>query len=720
MAHKQLMSQDWYRVSTLRPHLRSQIEISLHDYLDRDWFVLFNRSTGKTVRVPSGDYEILRRFDGHNTLDTIWNDLAWSSQRDLPPQDEFIELVSRLYEAGIIALDAIPRTATLARIQVEQGREWLIRLLRSPVSQKIPLANPSRLLRGAFMTALAHMVFSQLGLLVWLVLVVVGLLSAIEHWQPLTENLSDRALSPSNLIILAAVYPVVKLIHELAHALGARRFGGDVNQVGIMFLVFVPMPYVDASDINRFRSHSVRSLVTLAGIFAEFAIAAVALLLWAQTDPGLWRAILFNIIFICTVSTVFFNGNPLLKFDAYYALADITQTPGLGTRGQKLLERWGRRLLGLSLGADAETAGTSARVWMGGYAAASALYRIFITFSIALLVAGTIPHVGQILAVWVIIGGLVWPNAKALVAFLRSPDVSARRGLFALRLGLVLAALIALLAVVPAPSRSTAVAVVTNGERAAVFSGVEGRVVALNAKAGQRLRPGDLIVTLDPENLSVEAEAITARIEAAMAKLRGSGGDARAGITEVLRREVLALEQSRDELIARVALGDIRAHAEGTWMPETPPLREGQFISRGERIGWVDAPRSRRLVAHLSQTVSRKIERGVTGLDLLFKPGDVRRISADQIFIVPSAARQLVDDRLADRFGGPVLTEPSDDASGYRAISAGLPLEVRLDLSQSAVGRHLQIKLRHPPEPLLMQIWPRMVNVVARNFGPGR
>ena len=98
----------------------------------------------------------------------------------------------------------------------------------------------------------------------------------------------------------------------------------------------------------------------------------------------------------------------------------------------------------------------------------------------------------------------------------------------------------------------------------------------------------------------------------------------------------------------------------------------------------------------------------------------MRRISADQIFIVPSATRQLADDRLADRFGGPVLTEPSDDASGYRAISAGLPLEVRLDLSQSAVCRHLQIKLRHPPEPLLMQIWPRLVDVVARNFGPGR
>lgn len=720
MARTQLMSQDWYRVATLRPHLRSQIEISLHDYLGRDWFILFNRSTGKTVRVPSADYDILRRFDGQTTLDKVWNDLAWSGQRDLPPQDEFIELVSRLYEAGIIALDALPRTATLARMQAEQGREWIIRLLRSPVSQKIPLANPSRLLRGDFMTGLAHLVFSRLGILAWLTLVVAGVLTAIEHWQPLTENLSDRALSPSNLIILVAVYPVVKLIHELAHALGVRRFGGDVNQVGIMFLVFVPMPYVDASDINRFRSHSVRALVTLAGIFAEFAIAAVALMLWAQSDPGLWRAILFNIVFICTVSTVFFNGNPLLKFDAYYALADISQTPGLGTRGQKLLERWGRRLLGLSVGPDAETAGPSARVWMGGYAVASALYRVFISFSIALLLAGTIPHVGQVLAVWVIVGGLVWPNAKALFGFLRSPAVSARRGVFALRLGLLLATLIALLAVVPAPSRSTAVAVVTNGERAAVFAGVEGRVTTLHAKAGQTLRPGDPIVTLVPERLSVEAEAMAARIEAAVAKLRGSGSDARAGITEVLRREVRALEQSRDELLARLAMADIRAHAEGTWMPETPPPREGQFFSRGERIGWVDAPRSRRLVAHLPQTASRKIERGVTGADILFQPGDVRRIGADRVFILPSATRQLADDRLADRFGGPVLTEPSEDASGYRAVSAGLPVEARLDLSQTSVGTHLQIKLRHPPEPLLMQIWPRVVDVVTRNFGPGR
>ena len=718
MARTQLMSQDWYRVASLRPAIRSQIEVSLHDYLGRNWFVLFNRSSGKSVRVPSGDYDILRRFDGTATLDTIWNDLAWSGQKDLPPQDEFIELVSRLYEGGIIAMDALPRTATLARMQAEQGREWLTRFLRSPVSQKVPLANPARLLRTPLMTGLAHLLFSRLGLALWILLIAAGILTAIENWSALTENLSDRALAPSNLVILVLVYPVVKLLHELGHALAVRRFGGDVNQVGVMFLVFVPMPYVDASEVNRFRSHSSRAIVTLAGIFAEFAIGAAAILLWAESEPGLWRAILFNTVFICTVSTLFFNGNPLLKFDAYYALADLTQTPGLGTRGQKLNERLGKRILGISAGPDVETAGPGGRLWMSSYAFASVLYRIFITFSIALLVAGMVPYVGQVLAVWILIGGLVYPNAKGLYDLATSSAVAARKRTAIWRSVLIGSALVLLLAVVPAPSRTTVTGVVANGERAAVYAEVEGRVDALFVETGAQLSQGDALVVLSPERISIEARALDARVAAATAKLRGSSGDARAGLSEAIRRELDALEQSRAEMNARIALAQIRAHGAGTWMPETPKLRLGQFVTRGQRIGWIDAPGARRLVAQLPETARRRIDRGVTGAQVLFEPGDIELVSTEDLTILPNATRTLSDDRLANRFGGPVLTEGADDPSGYRAVSPGFPLEVQLDLAQRAVGQHVQIKLEHPPEPILMQIWPRIVSVFTSRFGP--
>ena len=310
MARVQLHSEDWYRVSALCPRLRPQVQVALHDYKGMPWYVLTDRSSGQTFRMTADDFEILRRFDGRTRISEIWNGIAWSHERDLPPQDEFLELLSRLYDSGIILVDALPRAATLARGQEEKAREWITRLLKSPVSQKIGLFNPSALLEGRVMTGLAHLVFGPVGLLLWLAAILGGVLTALSYWQPLTANLGDRVLDPGNLLIMACVYPAVKLIHELAHALAVRRFGGSVTQVGVMFLVFVPMPYVDASQANAFRSHGVRALVTAAGIMAEFAIAGVAMILWAEADPGLWRAILFNTILLCTISTIFFQRQP--------------------------------------------------------------------------------------------------------------------------------------------------------------------------------------------------------------------------------------------------------------------------------------------------------------------------------------------------------------------------------------------------------------------------
>ena len=47
------------------------------------------------------------------------------------------------------------------------------------------------------------------------------------------------------------------------------------------------------------------------------------------------RAALFNIMVIASVSTLIFNGNPLLRYDAYYILADLIEMPNLAARSQR-------------------------------------------------------------------------------------------------------------------------------------------------------------------------------------------------------------------------------------------------------------------------------------------------------------------------------------------------------------------------------------------------
>ena len=125
-----------------------------------------------------------------------------------------------------------------------------------------------------------------------------------------------------------------------------------------------------------------RIFVGAAGMAVELFIAAIALFLWIHAQPGAMRAVLYNIIFIAGVSSLLFNGNPLLRYDAYYMLADFLEIPNLGPRGLRymgyLMQRY---VLGI---ADAERPLTAPEegAWFIIYSSASFACRIFIYFSI--------------------------------------------------------------------------------------------------------------------------------------------------------------------------------------------------------------------------------------------------------------------------------------------------------------------------------------------------
>jgi putative peptide zinc metalloprotease protein len=719
MARAQLHSEDWYRVSSLCPRLKPQVDIALHEYRNAPWYVLTDNSSGRSFRLPAEDYEILRRFDGETRIDNIWNDLSWGRSRDLPPQDEFLELLSRLYEAGVIAVDALPRFAGLAKGQRDKSREWITRFMRSPVSQKVPLFNPSQLLEGPALTRLAHLVFGPLGVLVLIATVLGGVYTAVSYWTPLTANLGDRVLEPNNLLIIALVYPFVKLLHEFAHALGVRRYGGSVTNVGIMFLVFVPMPFVDASQANAFRSHGARAIVTAAGILAEFAIAGIAMMMWAQSDPGVFRAVMFNTVLICTVSTVFFNGNPLLRFDAYYVLADLTQTPGLATRGQALLGRVGYRIMGVDPGPDSETGGTGERIWMGTYAVAAAIYRLFIVFAIAFALTGMLGLAGQFLAIWVLVGGLMWPNAKAIKKLVTSPATKTRKWKVMRRFVILFGTAFFLLAVFPLPSRTTVKGVVLADPDASLYASAEGFLSEIFVKDGEQVRAGELLFVLERDGLQVELEAIEARFVATQARLRVAQTSGEGGLADAIGRELGALADGMAQIRQQMENTNIHAERDGIWMFAEPTPTRGALISRGTSLGWIIRDESRRIVAQISQKAGDDLAAGVTAVSVLVSARDRREIPLTQVSYRTDATRSLPDPLLADRLGGPVLTDLESPPEQIRALRAAFNLLIDLPQSDLTPGRTVLVKLSHPPATFFRQVWPQVISTIGSRFGPG-
>src|SRR5262249_25831426 len=191
-------------------------------------------------------------------------------------------------------------------------------------------------------------------------------------------------LSTEGLFIIALTFPVVKAMHELGHAFSLRAFGGEVHQIGLMFIAFFPVPYVDASAAAMLPSKAQRILVGAAGMMVELVLAALALYIWLISEPGIVRAVAYDVIVIAGVSTLIVNGNPLLRFDGYFILSDLIEIPNLAQRSSRF---WGRLIMRWLFGLrspDIDQGSPAERAWYAVYGPAAFAYRMFILISLSL------------------------------------------------------------------------------------------------------------------------------------------------------------------------------------------------------------------------------------------------------------------------------------------------------------------------------------------------
>ena len=268
-------SESWYRIADLKPRLRSHAQIHRHTYRKRDWYVLEDHATGQFHRFSAEAYHVIGLMEGTLTLDQIWHQACGSLGDDMPTQQEVIQLLFQLHQANVLQTDMPPDMADLYRRQMREKKKKLIGQLISPFAIRFPLFDPERFLAAT--QFMVRFLFSWVGLITWVVVVVSGLVLAGIHWRELTMNMADQVLATENLFWLGLVYPVIKTLHEFGHAYAVKRWGGQVHEMGVMLLVFMPIPYVDATSSVAFREKYKRMMVGAAGILVEIFLASLAM-----------------------------------------------------------------------------------------------------------------------------------------------------------------------------------------------------------------------------------------------------------------------------------------------------------------------------------------------------------------------------------------------------------------------------------------------------------
>ncbi len=696
-----LFSQSWYRVADLKPKLRSHAERVRHHYRGETWYVLRDQSSGKLHRFSEAANVLIAKMDGSVTMDDIWNSACAELGDDMPGQDETIQLLSQLYRSNALQTDVLPDLDEIVRRQKQEQRAKWLQYIKSPLAIRFPLWNPQTFLRRT--SALAPLIFNRWAGLLWLVVIASALLQVGMHWQALSDNFSDQAYSVGNWLAIALVYPFVKLFHEFAHAYAVKRWGGEVNEMGLMFLVLIPVPYVDASASALFRNKYHRMLVSAAGIMAELFLAAIATLLWVEAEPGLFRALLFNVMLIGGVSTVLFNGNPLLRFDAYYVLADWLELPNLGQRANQYVAYLARKYL-LRLRDSSPSATLRESIWLAVYSIAAFFYRLVVMLGIALYVASEFFFIGVLLAMWSIYQALLAPAVKVFRRIWPESLMHNFRTRLVLTSSGVLLLAYVLLFLMPLPGFTVVQGVYWAPEESQLHAGVDCFVQEVRVTQGQTVAEGDEILRCESIKLRTEHQVSRLRLQELQMQRRSVLLDDRVEAS-VLRDEIDRLLVEERLIEQQLQALVIKSPVAGVVQLDNIADLQGRFIRRGSYLGYIGQRGVNTVRVVVAQQDISRLRTDTQNIDIRSSSRFDQVVQASVLREVPAANKDIVSSALTLDGGGSIAVDP---ASSERMVALENWFQFELMLPEHAqgyVGERVYARFAHTPSPLAERIW---------------
>jgi len=710
-----LQSSLWYRVAELRPQLVARARLHRHRYRGDVWYLLQDPASGRVHRFTPAARLVLAAMDGRRSVQDLWALAGRKLGDDAPTQDEMIQLLGQLHGADLLMTDVPPDALELFDRGQREARAKRRRSWANPMALRIPLWDP-----GAFLDRHARLwpwLWGRGGAVVWLLVMLPALLLLPSQWAELTGNLSDRVLQADNLLLIGLLFPLIKALHEMGHATANHAAGGEVHDMGVMMLVLMPVPYVDASSANVLRSRWARARIGAAGMIVELFIAALAFYLWMLLEPGLVRALCFNVMLVAGVSTLIFNGNPLLRYDAYYILADLAELPNLAAQSARY---WGYLIKRHLLRMRDETSpanNRSERLWFGFYGITSAVYRVFVTLAIALFVGTRFFFFGVLLALWAVAMMALMPLVKALKSLNALPATQERRGRIYGTLAATVAVMALLLAVVPAPFRTQADGVVWLPEQAIVRAAAPGFFRSFETAPDSWVEAGQpLTRSVDPA-LDAQVRLLQAKVDELEASYAAEfvADRARAEmVRDQLEHELASLQRAVERVQGlRVASGTA-----GRFTVQQAADLPGRYLKQGEVIGFVIGREAPVVRVVLDQASVEPVTTQTRAVEIRL-PGALDESLAGQILRqVPAGRGEVSSQALSAAGGGRIAVDPRDP-EGRRTLERVFELDVGFAAAPAGplpFGQRVHVRFDHPPEPLAAQGWRVLRRLFLRHF----
>ncbi|MFO0879172.1 MAG: hypothetical protein U0840_17650 [Gemmataceae bacterium] len=406
---------DLERRKSLRIRLRADLDIEAHKYEGRTFYVVKDPVSLRYYRLKDNERFLLQFLDGKHTLE----DAQKAYEKEYRPERLRLEdlegFAQQLLTAGLALSDSPKAGKQLFERRGKRRRRELLQTVSNILYIKIPVFDPEYVLK--VMLRYVGWIFSAWFFILSVGFMLAAILLVLTHFDTFLSRLPSyhEFFSFKTAIYLWLALGVVKVIHEFGHGLSCKRFGGEVHEMGFLLMCFSPALYCNVSDAWILPNKWHRIIISAAGIYVELVIAAIATFVWwnTPTDPFI-NNLSLSLMIVCSVSTVVFNANPLMRYDGYYVLADWLEIPNLREKSNRFLKNL---VLDHCLGVEVppeEYMELWRKVLFIGYAVISYLYRWFVTFGILFLFYTFLrPYklevIGNLLTLAAILSMTIWP-----------------------------------------------------------------------------------------------------------------------------------------------------------------------------------------------------------------------------------------------------------------------------------------------------------------------
>lgn len=646
--------------NNLKVKLRDDLIISPRISGDTSYYVVEDPLRGKFYRLGVPEYTFVSLLDGKMTIAEALGQAAVKLGRLALAEQESLALCRWLLDCQLAQTDESVEASNVYESAEKISERSLLGYL-NPLMIKLPLMNPDRTLTT--MLPWTGWILSWPFFIVWLATCLYGIYLAAADWSHIASS-TRVILDQDNWLRLMVAWVLLKILHEFAHGLACKKFGGTVPSAGITVIFFAPLAYVNVTSSWRFRSKWHRSLTAIAGMYVELFAAAIAVFVWTNTSPGVAHQLAFNVAMMAGVNTLIFNGNPLVRFDGYFIVSDLLEIPNLYSYSQQsLMELVEKFFAGHE--PPASPFPPHKVLALRIYAIAAVVWKIVFFLGMALALVGMLSQLGVLLATLLLSLGLVLPAIKLVVRLFsdRAAHAVNKRRLLITAASCAALSVAAILLLIR-PSTVQSPAVIEYSPLTIIRATAPGFVREIRVRSGDLVEAGQVIAVLENRELAAELADLELALQQSLLKGRMYRKDEQLAKCEVEQGNRIAIEKRLKELRERIANLTVRTPVGGRVCGDDVQSLTGRYLPLGGEIAAIGGEKTKELLIAVEQDdVDMFLACIGQMIGVRTRPGNREALQARLTKVDPSGSMELPHPAMAAPVGGPlaVKTKPASE-----------------------------------------------------------